>query len=147
MPDRPARIVRAQPPKRRTLPLRPLAEVKRELVPPADRTDPLTSETAIQAFLGLIAAWRMPSARAWRMLTGLGHRAGALSAEQVARVDALLAIDAAMQGIALGSVGEWMVQSNAAPLFGGSAPVDYLTRLGGPGYAAVLRQVLRWQAM
>ncbi len=29
MPDRPARIVRAQPPKRRTLPLRPLAEVKR----------------------------------------------------------------------------------------------------------------------
>ena len=147
MPDRPARIVRAQPPKKRVVPLRPLADVKRELVPPAPDNPALTSEGGIQAFLGLIEQWRMPPARAWRMLTGVGYRAGSLSPEQIGRVDALMTIDAAMQGIALGSVGEWLMKPNAAPLFGGSAPVDYLTRLGGPGYVSMLRQVLRWKTM
>ena len=147
MSDRPARIVRTQPPKKRNVPLRPLADVKRELVPGAPGTPALTGESAVRVFRALIEKWRMPSARAWRMLTGVGYQAGSLSPEQIGRVDALMAIDDAMQGITLGSVGEWMVQPNPAPLFGGSAPVDYLTRLGGPGYVGVLRQVFRWHAM
>ena len=129
------------------MPLRTLAEVKRDLLPSVPSTPVLTSQSAIDAFRTLIEQWRMPPARAWRMLTGVGYQAGSLLPEQIERVDALLAIDGAMQGIAMGSVGEWMVKPNAAPLFAGSAPVDYLTRLGGQGYVAVLRQVLRWQTM
>ncbi len=34
-----------------------------------------------------------------------------------------------------------------APLFAGSAPADYLTKLGQPGYVALLRQVLHWQGL
>ena len=147
MSDRPARIVTAQPPGRRFAPLRSLAEARRDVVAPAPDASALTGNGAIDAFLGLIERWRMPPARAWRMLTGVGHRAGSLSPEQVGRVEALLAIDDAMQGIALGSIGDWMVKGNAAPLFGGAAPADYLTRMGGPGYVAVLRQVLRWKTL
>ncbi len=38
-----------------------------------------------------------------------------------------------------------MTRPNGAPLFAGAAPVDYLTRLGQPGYVGLLRQVLHWQ--
>ena len=61
------------------------------------------------------------------MLTGVGYQAGCL--------------DQALQGVALGSVGEWLVTPNAAPLFAGSAPAEYLTKLGQPGYVRLLRQV------
>ena len=65
----------------------------------------------------------------------------------VRRVEMLLALNEAMQGIALGSVGEWMVRPNAGPVLGGSSPVDYLTRCGGSGYAALLRQARQWEGM
>ena len=98
-------------------------------------------------FRGLVADWRMPPARAWRMLTGVGWQAGSLTAEQVQRVEILALVDLAMRGIAAVPVGEWLVTPNAAPLFAGSAPADYLTKLGQPGYVALLRQVTRWQGL
>ena len=105
----------------------------------------LASSDAIGVFLALIAEWRLPPARAWLMLTGLGYQADSLSAEQVQLVEILVLVNKAMQGNVVGSVGEWMTRPNAAPLFAGSAPVDYLARLGQPGYVALFRQVLQWQ--
>ena len=77
------------------------------------------------------------------MLTGVGYQVGSLMADQVQRVEILAMVDLAMQGNVIGSVGEWMAKPNAAPIFAGPAPMDYLARLGQPGYEAVLRQVAR----
>ena len=87
----------------------------------------LTSSDALRMFRGLIAEWRMPPARAWRMLTGVGYQAGALSVEQIHRVEILALLDLAMRGIAAVPVGEWMVTPNGAPLFAGSSPADSLS--------------------
>lgn len=105
----------------------------------------LTSTAALRVFRALIAEWRLPPARAWRMLTGVGYQAGALSAEQIQHVEILAMVNQAMQGVAVGSVGEWLVTPNAAPLFAGRAPADYLTKLGQPGYVGLMRQVLHWR--
>ena len=47
---------------------------------------PLTSSAAIDTYLALIKAWKLPPARGWRMLTGLGYRAGSLTSDQIQRV-------------------------------------------------------------
>ena len=107
----------------------------------------MTSPEALRVFRALIANWRVPPARAWRMLTGVGYQAGSLTPDQVQRVEILAMIDQAMQGNVVGSVGEWMVKPNPAPIFAGSAPMDYLARLGQPGYEALLRQVARWRGL
>ena len=80
------------------------------------------------------------------MLTGVGYAAGSLTPDQIQRVEILVLVDLAMRGSVDGSVGAWMTRPNAAPLFAGSAPADYLTRLGQPGYVG-LRQVLHWQGL
>ena len=98
-------------------------------------------------FTELIADWRMPPARAWRMLTGVGYAAGSLTPEQIQRVEILVLVDLAMRGSVEGSVGDWLTTPNAAPLFSGSAPADYLTKLGQPGYVGLLRQVAHWQGL
>ncbi len=105
-----------------------------------------TSPEALRAFQALITDWRLAPARAWRMLTGVGYQAGSLSPEQVARVEMLVELDRIMRPVAPGSVGEWMVEPNRAALLEGSAPVDYLTKRGGRGYAALLRQAQQWAA-
>ncbi len=79
------------------------------------------------------------------MLTGVSFQAGSLSSEQIQRVEILAMVNQAMRGIAIGTVGEWLTTPNAAPLFAGSAPADYLTKMGQPGYVGLLRQVLHWQ--
>ncbi len=106
----------------------------------------VTSTEALRVFRTLIAEWQMPPTRAWRMLTGLSYQAGALSDEQIQRVEILFVVNQALRGVAVGSVGEWMVTPNAAPLFAGTAPADYLTKLGQAGYVGLLRQVLHWQS-
>ena len=78
------------------------------------------------------------------MLTGLGYRAGSLTPAQVGRVQQLLAIDAGMRSVYGSAVGDWMVTRSEAAGLAGSAPVDYLTRAGTPGYAAPARQVEQW---
>lgn len=78
------------------------------------------------------------------MLTGLGGRPGSLTPDQVGRVQQLLAIDAGLRPIYGSAVGDWMVTGSEAPGLAGSAPVDYLTRAGTPGYAALARQVDQW---
>ncbi len=107
----------------------------------------VTSTEALRVFRGLIFEWQMPQARAWRMLTGVGWQAGSLSAEQIQRVEILFVVNQALQGVALGSVGVWLVTPNAAPLFAGTAPADYLIKLGQSGYVGLLRQVLHWQEL
>ena len=120
--------------------------------PPSPLAEPapapaLASPEALRVFRALIADWRVPPARAWRMLTGVGYQAGSLTPDQVQRVEILAMVDQAMQGTVVGSVGEWMEKPNTAPIFAGSAPMDYLARLGQPGYEALLRQVVRWRGL
>ena len=81
------------------------------------------------------------------MLTGVGYQAGSLTEAQAERVAHLVAIDEGMRIIGGQPVGDWMVKGNSAAVFSGSAPVDYLTRHGSAGYAALLRQVQCWMAM
>ena len=52
----------------------------------SDAPTALTSSKAIAAFLELLATWKLAPARGWRMLTGLGYRAGSLTPDQIARV-------------------------------------------------------------
>ena len=76
---------------------------------------------------------------------GRGYQAGALTADQVQRVEILTLVNKAMRDTAVGSFGRWLITSNAAPIFTGSAPANYLTRIGGPGFEGLLRQVVAWQ--
>ncbi len=118
-------------------------------MPPAAPEPPreaLTSPAAIQAFLGLLRTWRLPPARGWRMLTGVGWQAGSLTADQVTRVEHLVAVDIGLRAMKL-DPGEWMVVPNPAPVLSGSAPVDYLTRNGTRGCEALARQVDRWRGL
>ncbi len=140
MSDRPVRIVYARPPSKR-----PEAKASHRVAALTEgATAVLTSSAAIAAFLDLLAAWKLAPARGWRMLTGLGYRAGSLTPEQIAKVQHLVAVDADMRSIRGDSVGEWMVTGNGAAVLAGSAPVDFLTRAGTPGYAALARQVRIW---
>ena len=107
----------------------------------------MTSSEAIAAFLGLLATWRLAPARGWRMLTGLGYRAGSLTPDQIGRVQHLVAIDAGMRIIRGDTIGEWMVTSNGSAVLSGSSPVDFLTRAGTPGYVTLARQVRIWARM
>ncbi len=102
---------------------------------------------AIDAFLELLKAWKLAPARGWRMLTGLGYRAGSLTPDQIARVEHLVAIDVGMRAIKGDRVGEWMVAGNGAAVLSGSSPIDFLTRSGTVGYAALARQVGIWARM
>jgi hypothetical protein len=146
MSDRPARIVYAPPPGKRPAPRRvPVMHKSPEAAP--EPHNALTSSAAIAAFLGLLQAWKLAAARGWRMLTGLGYRAGSLTSDQIARVQHLAAIDAGMRTIKGNAVGEWMVAGNGSAVTSGAAPVDFLTRAGTVGYAALARQVGIWARM
>ena len=107
----------------------------------------LTSSASIAAFLEMLRTWNLPPARAWRMLTGVGYRAGSLTADQIARVHHLVAIDVGMRTIKGAGVGEWMVAGNGSAVTSGSSPIDFLTRAGTGGYAALARQVGIWARM
>ncbi len=146
MSDRPARIVYARPPgkspaPRCAVPAGRAAEVTLEPVAS------LTSSAAIEAFLELLRTWKLPPARGWRMLTGLGYRAGSLTPDQITRVQHLMAIDAGMRTIKGDAVGEWLVTGNGAAVLSGSSPMDFLSRAGTPGCAALARQVGIWARM
>ncbi len=106
MSDRPARSVYARPPGKRAAPPRSVALDRRAAEVTSEHPPVLTSSGAIAAFLELLAAWKLPPARGWRMLTGLGYRAGSLTPDQIARVQHLVAIDAGMRGIRGDAVGE-----------------------------------------
>ena len=75
------------------------------------------------------------------MLTGLGYGAGSLTPDQIARVKHLAAIDAGMRAIRGDTVSDWLVAGHGLAVTSGSAPVDFLTRAGTVGYAALARQV------
>ena len=81
------------------------------------------------------------------MLTGLGYRAGSLTPDQISRVQHLTTIDAGMRSIEADDVGEWLVVGNGSAVLSGSSPVDFLTRAGTVGYAALARQVEIWAGM
>jgi hypothetical protein len=148
MSDRPVRVVYAPLPGKRPAPRRAAPVVDKRpqatLVPPTAHPVALTSSTAIDAFLGLLQAWKLPPARAWRMLTGVGYRARSLTPDQIARVQHLAAIDTGMRSIKGHGVNEWMVTGNGAAVLSGSSPVDYLARSGTRGYEALARQVSQW---
>jgi hypothetical protein len=144
MSDRPARIVYAKPPGKSLASYQARPSTKRTTAPPEPPRAVLSSSTALQAFHDLLLAWKLPPARGWRMLTGVGWQAGSLTSDQIARVEHLVAIDAGLRAIRM-SPGEWMVTANPAPVLSGSAPVDYLTRAGTRGYEALAQQVDRWQ--
>ena len=147
MSDRPARIVYAPPPGKRPAPRRVTTAAKAVSAPAQHPTAALTSSGGIAAFLDLLAVWKLAPARGWRMLTGLGYRAGSLTPDQIARVQHLVAIDAGMRAIRGDTVGEWMVTSNGSAVLSGSSPVDFLTRAGTLGYATLARQVRIWARM
>jgi hypothetical protein len=108
-------------------------------------TAALTSSGAIKAFLGLLQAWKLAPARGWRMLTGLGYRAGSLTPDQIARVQHLVAIDAGMRTIKGDAVGEWMVAGNGSGVTSGAAPMDFLTRSGTETF--MLKFAVRWRPL
>ena len=147
MSDRPARIVYATPPGKRPAPRRTTTSAKAVSAPVQQPTAALTSSAAIAAFLELLAVWKLAPARGWRMLTGLGYRAGSLTPDQIVRVQHLVTINASMYTIRGGTIGEWMVTSNGSAMLSGSSPVDFLTRAGTPGYVALARQVGIWARM
>ena len=139
------RIVYAPPPSKRAVPAKASSSSAKAAARPSGATWPqLTPVVALAAFNALIAAWAMPPARAWRMLTGVGWQAGSLTDDQAVRVAHLVAIDTGMRAIGGQPVGTWMVTGNPAPLLAGAAPVDYLAKRGMAGYVALLRQVQRW---
>jgi hypothetical protein len=143
-----ARIVYAPPPGKRPAPRRAAPVVdKRPQDVPEPPTAPLTSSTAINAFLELLRAWKLATARGWRMLTGLGYRAGSLTPDQIQRVQHLVAIDAGMRAIKGDAVGEWLVVGHGSGVTSGASPVDFLTRAGTTGYTALARQVGIWARM
>jgi hypothetical protein len=107
----------------------------------------LTSSMAIEAYLALLKAWKLAPARGWRMLTGLGYRAGSLTPDQITRVQHLVAIDTGMRAIKGDRVGEWLVAGNGAAVLSGSSPIDFLTRAGTAGCATLARQVAIWARM
>jgi hypothetical protein len=146
MSDRPARIVYARPPGTRPAPRR-AATVGKSADVTTEALPPLTSSAAIDAFLELLRGWKLPPARSWRMLTGVGYRAGSLTPDQIVRVQHLVAIDTGMRLIKGDEVGEWMVTGNGAAVLSGSSPIDYLTRSGTRGYNALARQVDQWVRM
>ncbi len=94
----------------------------------------------------MLRAWKLPPARGWRMLTGVGWQAGSLTADQVTRVEHLVAVDTGLRAMKL-DPGEWMLTPNPASVLAGSAPVDYLTRTGTRGCEALARQVDRWRGL
>ena len=147
MSDRTVRIVYAPPPGKRPTPRRTTTAAKTVSAPAQQSTAVLTSSAAITAFLELLATWNLAPARGWRMLTGLGYRAGSLTPDQIGRVQYLAAIDAGMRAIRGDTVGEWMVASNGSAVLSGSSPVDYLTGAGTPGYVMLARQVEIWARM
>ena len=151
MSEHPARIVYAPPPGKRPAPRRvPPVVDKGPRATPKPLAAPvaaLTSSAAITAFLELLRGWKLAPDRGWRMLTGLGYRAGSLTADQIARVQHLVAIDAGMRTIKGETVGEWLVAGNGSAVTSGAAPVDFLTRAGTVGYAALARQVGIWARM
>jgi hypothetical protein len=146
MSDRPARIVYAKPPGKSPAPYQPRPPSKRPVALLEPPRAVLSSSTALQAFHDLLLAWKLPPARGWRMLTGVGWQAGSLTPEQIGRVQHLVAIDAGLRAIRT-SPGEWMVTTNPAPVLSGSAPVDYLMRTGTRGYEALAQQVDRWRGL
>jgi hypothetical protein len=151
MSDRPARIVYAPPPGKRPAPRRtaPVVDKRPQITSesPATPVAVLTSSTAIEAYLALLKSWKLAPSRGWRMLTGLGYRAGSLTPDQITRVQHLMAIDAGMRTIKGAAVGEWMVVGNGSGVTSGASPVDFLTRAGTTGYAALARQVGIWARM
>lgn len=106
----------------------------------------LPTDVAFQAFDELRERWRLPADRAWRMLTGKPARPRTLSDDEVRRVALLVAAEAVLATV-VRDVGAWAVDPNPGPLLMGWSPVDYLTRLGTPGYLALLRQARRWAEM
>ena len=149
MSERPARIVYAPPPGKRPAPRRVPVMDKRPEIEPEPLKATLTSSTAIIAFLELLRGWKLAPApaRGWRMLTGLGYRAGSLTPDQITRVQYLVAIDAGMRTIKGEEVSEWLVAGNGSGVTSGASPMDFLTRAGTPGYAALARQVGIWARM
>ena len=144
MSDRPARIVDAKPPGKSAAPYKPQPSTNR----PAPSVEPprpaLLSASAIPAFLDLMRRWKLAPTRGWRMLTGVTWSAGSLTADQIDRVECLIAIDA---GLHSADVGKWMTTGNPMPLLCGASPVNYLTRTGTRGYVALAQQVDRWARM
>ena len=144
-PSRPNRLRNAA--RQAPCPRRTTTAAKAVSAPVQQSAAALTSSGAIAAFVDLLATWKLAPARGWRMLTGLGYRAGSLTPDQIARVQHLAAIDAGMCTIRGDTVGEWMVASNGAAVLSGSSPVDFLTREGTFGYATRARQVAVWARM
>ena len=72
---------------------------KRLQTAPEPPTAAMTSSAAITAFLELLAVWKLAPSCGWRMLTGLGYRAGSLTSDQIARVQHLVTINAGMRTI------------------------------------------------
>ena len=70
-----------------------------------------------------------------------------LTADQIVRVQHLIAIDAGMRAIRGNTVGEWMVTGSGAAMPFGSSPIDFLTHAGIVGYAALAWQVGIWARM
>ena len=67
--------------------------------------------------------------------------------DQIARVQHLVMIDAGMRTIKGDAVGEWLAAGNGSAVTSGSSPIDFLTRAGTAGYAALARQVAVWARM
>ena len=147
MSDSPARIVYALPPGKRPAPRGDTNTNRLATAPVETLRVTISSSEAIAAFLELLRVWDLAPARGWRMLTGLCYRTGPLTADQITRVQHLLAINAGMQTIRGDTVGEWMVAGNGAAVLSGSSPVDVLTRAGTPAFAALERQVGIWVRM
>ena len=91
--------------------------------------------------------WTLSSARGWRVLTGLGYRAGSLKLDQIARVQHFMAIDAGMRTIRGDTVGRWMVTGSGSAVTFGTAPVDFFTWAGRLGYVTLARQVWIWAGL
>ncbi len=101
---------------------------------------------ALRTFRKLVAGWNLREDRAWTMLTGDPSAPRKLTEEQAQRVGLLVEIDAAI-GSVLGNVGAWFIDPNPSPLLAGRSPLDYLTRVGTPGYVSLARVARRWAEM
>ena len=78
------------------------------------------------------------------MLTGRPRHPKHLTEDQACRMQLLLTMEAMLGAILTRmDVGAWMVEPNPGLLLAGKAQVDFLTRMGTPGYVSLLRQARR----
>lgn len=114
------------------------------------------SPAAIKAFVNITEKWNLTEAQARGLLGGIASstyhawktqpRGRKLDQDTLIRISLVLGIYKALN-IYFGKpwADRWVTLSNRAPLFSGSAPIDFMLRHGQPGMIQLRRMLDSWR--